>query len=279
MNPVAGAASLPRSSAFGVAAAWLLAALLLLAATIAHAAPTYPPLTGRVTDAANVLPPATVAELTAKLEALETATGRQLVVATVPSLEDYPIEDYANGLFRAWKLGEAKTNNGVLLLVAPTDRKVRVEVGYGLEDRLTDALSATIIRDRIIPSFKAGDLPGGVVAGTDALIAQLQLPADQARANVVAAAQQPRATRHGGPGLGGFVWLGIILLWLFFSVFRGSRGRSSGIGNAILWGVASGMFSGRGGGGGGWGDGGGGGGGGFSGGGGSSGGGGASGGW
>ena len=279
MSSVAGAYPLPRSSALRAAAAWLLAALLQLAASITHAAPTYPVLSGRVTDAANVLPPATVTELTAKLEALETATGRQLVVATVPSLEDYPIEDYANGLFRAWKLGEAKTNNGVLLLVAPTDRKVRVEVGYGLEDRLTDALSATIIRDRIIPSFKAGDLPGGVVAGTDALIAQLQLPADQARANVVAAAQQPRATRHGGPGFGGLVWIGIIGLWLFFSVFRGSRGRSSGIGNAILWGVASGMFSGRGGGGG-WGDGGGGGGGGgFSGGGGSSGGGGASGGW
>ena len=282
MIAVAGAASLPRSSGLRVAAAWLLAALLLLAATIAHAAPTYPPLTGRVTDAANVLPPATVAALTAKLEALETATGRQLVVATVPSLEDYPIEDYANGLFRAWKLGEAKTNNGVLLLIAPADRKVRVEVGYGLEDRLTDALSATIIRDNIIPSFKAGDLPGGVVAGTDALIAQLQLPADQALDNVVKAAQQPRPVDKsvGHLSFGGLAWLGIMGLWLFISLFNSrTRGRSSGIGSAILWGVASGMFSGRGGGGGGWGDGGGGGGGGFSGGGGSSGGGGASGGW
>ena len=123
MSSVAGAYPLSRSSALRAAAAWLLAALLLLAASITHAAPTYPALSGRVTDAANVLPPATVAELTAKLEALETATGRQLVVATVPSLEDYPIEDYANGLFRAWKLGEAKTNNGVLLLVRrPTAR-------------------------------------------------------------------------------------------------------------------------------------------------------------
>lgn len=256
----------------------LLALLLAFFASVAHAAPTFPPLTGRITDAADVLPPATVAELTAKLEALETATGRQLVVATVPSLEDYPIEDYANGLFRAWKLGEAKTNNGVLLLVAPNERKVRVEVGYGLEDRLTDALSATIIRDRVIPSFKAGDLPGGVALGTDALIAQLQLPPEEARANVAAAEAQPRRSRgDGGPSLGGLIWIGIILLWLFFSIFRGQRGRSSGIGNAILWGVASSMFNNRGGGGGGggWG----GGGGGFGGGGGSSGGGGASGSW
>ena len=277
---MAGAASLPG---FRVAAAWLLAVLLLLAAAIAHAAPTYPALTGRVTDAANVLPPATVAELTAKLEALETATGRQLVVATVPSLEDYPIEDYANGLFRAWKLGEAKTNNGVLLLVAPADRKVRIEVGYGLEDRLTDALSSMIVRDRIIPSFKAGDLPGGIVAGTDALITQLQLPADQALDNVVTAAQQPRRAQSSEVGrlsFGGIAWLGIMGLWLFIAILNSrtrSGGRTSGIGNAILWGVASGMFSGRGGGGGDWG--GGGGGGGFSGGGGSSGGGGASGGW
>lgn len=276
-RPLAGGLTVPG---FGRGLVLLAALLLALVAAVAHAAPTYPALAGRVTDAANVLPPATVAELTAKLEALETATGRQLVVATVPSLEDYPIEDYANGLFRAWKLGEAKTNNGVLLLVAPSDRKVRVEVGYGLEDRLTDALSATIIRNRIIPSFKAGDLPGGIVAGTDALISQLQLPADQARANVVAAEAQPRRAQGAGPGFGGLIWIGIIFLWLFFTIFRGQRGRSSGLGNAILWGVASGMFNNRGGGGGGWGGGGGGGGGGgFSGGGGSSGGGGASGGW
>ena len=273
--------------AFAGMTMWLWAVLAtIVLASAAHAAPTFPPLTGRVTDAAKMLPADVNAALTAKLEALETATGRQLVVATVPSLEDYPIEDYANGLFRAWKLGEAKTNNGVLLLVAPTEHKVRIEVGYGLEDRLTDALSSMIVRDQIVPSFKAGDMPGGIVAGTDALIAQLQLPADQARANVAAAAAEPRARRHsGGPGFGGLVWLGIIGLWLFFSMFRGSRGRSSGIGNAILWGVASGMFNNSGRGGGGWGGGdgggwgGGGGGGGFSGGGGSSGGGGASGGW
>jgi len=258
----------------------LLALLLAVFASVAHAAPTFPPLTGRVTDAAGVLPAEVAASLSAKLEALETATGTQLVVATVPSLQDNPIEDYGYQLGRAWGIGQKGTNNGVILLVAPTERKVRIEVGYGLEDRLTDALSETIIRDSIVPSFKAGDLPGGVVAGTDALIAQLQAPADEARANLAAAAAQPRAKQRAeGPGFGAFVWIAIIGLWLFFSVFRGSRGRrSSGVAEAILWGVASSMLNNRGGGGGGWG-GGGGGGGGFSGGGGSFGGGGASGGW
>ena len=268
--------------------ALLLALLMLLLgqAGMAQAAPTFPPLAGRVTDAANVLPPATVAELTAKLEALETATGTQLVVATVPSLQDNDISDYGYQLGRAWGIGQKGTNNGVLLLVAPTERKVRIEAGYGMEGRLTDALSETIIRRNILPAFKAGDLPGGIVAGTDALIAQLQLAPGEARANVAAAEAQPRAKRHSGGGAGGFVWLAIVLIWLAFSMFRGRRGRSSsGLGNAILWGVASSVLnsgsrgsSWGGGGGDDWG-GGGGGGGGFSGGGGSFGGGGASGSW
>lgn len=262
----------------------MLALLLALVAGAVRAAPAFPPLTGRVTDAANVLPADVRAALDAKLAALETANGTQLVVATVPSMQDLPIEDYGYQLLRTWGIGQKGQNNGVILLVAPTERKVRVEIGYGLEGVLTDGLSATIIRNEVVPRFKAGDLPGGVVAGADALIAQLQLPADQARANVVAAAAQPRAShRASGGGFGGLVWLGIVLLWLFFSVFRGRRGTSSGIGNAILWGVASSVLSNRGGGGwggggGGWGDGGGGGGG-FSGGGGSGGGGGASGSW
>ena len=167
----------------------------------------------------------------------------------------------------------------MLFLIAPNERQLRVEVGPGLQDRLTDALSSMVIRDTVVPRLKAGDLPGGVVAGTDALIAQLQADPNTAQANLATAQAAPRATHRSGGG-GHWVWLVIVLLWLFFSVFRGRSGRSSGIGNAVLWGVASGMFNDRGrggwGGGGGWsgGDGGG-----FSGGGGSADGGGASGSW
>ena len=262
----------------------LLGLVLALLAGPVYAAPTFPPLTGRVTDAAGVLPADVVQSLTAKLQALETTTGTQLVVATVPSLQDYPIDDYGYQLGRAWGIGQKGKNNGVILLIAPNDRKVRVEIGFGLEERLTDGLSALVISREILPRFKAGDLPGGVEAGADALIAQLQLPPGEARANVVAAETAPRERRRsGGGGFGGIVWLLIVGAFVASALFRGGGGgggrgrRSSGIGSAILWGVASSMLSGgRGGGGGDWG---GGGGGGFSGGGGSFGGGGASGSW
>lgn len=258
---------------------------LLAFAAPAAAAPTFPPLAGRVTDAAGVLPADVVASLTTKLAALETATGTQLVVATVPSLQDYPIDDFGYQLGRAWGIGQKGKNNGVILLIAPNDRKVRVEIGFGLEERLTDGLAALVISRQILPRFKAGDLPGGVVAGADALIAQLQLPPGEARANVAAAEVAPRERRSSGSGggFGGIVWLLILGAFVLSALFRGGGGgggrgrRSSGIGSAILWGVASSMLSGGRGGGGGWG--GGGGGGGFSGGGGSFGGGGASGSW
>lgn len=238
------------------------------------AVPAFPALSGRVVDAANVLPPETEAALTDKLAALEAQTGDQLVVATVPALNDVPIEDYSNRLLRTWAIGEKGKNNGVILVVAPNDRKVRVEVGYGLEPVLTDALNSVIIQTQLLPAFRAGDIPGGVTAATNALIEQLKLPPDQARAAVANAAQRQQAGRDSSPGPGVLFWLVIFVLWMVFAGFRGRRGRSSGLGTAILWGAASGL-----GGGGGWGGGSGGGGGGFSGGGGSGGGGGASGSW
>jgi uncharacterized protein len=139
----------------------LLAALFVWAA-LALAAPTFPELTGRIVDAANVIPQATRATLEPKLEALETQSGIQLVVASVKSLDGQAIEPFANELFRHWKLGEATKNNGVLLLIAPAERKVRIEVGYGLEGTLTDALSKIVIANAIAPRFKAGDFGGGV---------------------------------------------------------------------------------------------------------------------
>ena len=147
-----------------VAALWAFAAL---------AAADFPPLTGRVVDQAKILSPVTIADLERKLADLEQKSGIQLVVATVPSLGGEEIEPYANALFRAWKLGEAKKNNGVLLLVAPNQRRVRIEVGYGLEGTLTDAISSIIISNAIAPRFKAGDFNGGVTRGVDDIITAL----------------------------------------------------------------------------------------------------------
>jgi uncharacterized protein len=147
---------------------WLPALVVaLLAALWAGAALA---ATARVVDQAKILSPVTSADLERKLADLEQKSGIQLVVATVPSLGGEEIEPYANELFRAWKLGEATKNNGVLLLIAPKERRVRIEVGYGLEGTLTDALSSVIIASAIIPRFKAGDFSGGIERGVDGII-------------------------------------------------------------------------------------------------------------
>jgi uncharacterized protein len=157
----------------------LVAFVALLFAGLALAALTFPPLTGRVVDQANVLSAAEREKLTAKLADLEQKSGIQLVVATVGSLQDQDIEPYANELFRTWKLGEKTKNNGVLLLVAPKERRVRIEVGYGLEGTLTDALSKIIIANAIAPRFKAGDFDGGVARGVDDIITVLTTDAGE----------------------------------------------------------------------------------------------------
>jgi len=112
-------------------------------------------------------------DLEVKLKELEDKSSIQLVVATVKSLQGSDVETYANGLFRFWKLGEARKNNGVLLLVAPAEHKVRIEVGYGLEGTLTDALSSVIISSAIIPRFKTGDFSGGIERGVDGITSVL----------------------------------------------------------------------------------------------------------
>ena len=249
---------------------WLLALVAVLFALPALAAPTFPPLTGRVVDEAQVLSPDTERELSDKLENLEATTGRQLVVATVPSLQGYPIEDYGYQLGRTWGIGEKDKDTGVILLVAPNERKVRIEVGYGLEPVLTDALSSVIIQSAILPKFRDGDLPGGIVAGTDALVEQLSLPDDQAKARIAEASQPERHKAQGSPIVAILIFLFVI--FVFSSLFRG-RGRG-GLGSALPWIILSALSDNRRGGG--WG---GGGGGGFSGGGGSFGGGGSSGSW
>ena len=132
-----------------------------------------PALTGRVVDDAHVLSAVTRADLDGKLADLESKSGIQLVVATVSSLGGDEIEPYANTLFRAWKLGEAKKNNGVLFLVAPHEHRVRIEVGYGLEGTLTDATSSIIIANAATPRFKAGDFDGGVTRAVEDIVTVL----------------------------------------------------------------------------------------------------------
>jgi uncharacterized protein len=133
----------------------------------------FPPLTGRVVDQAGVISAEDRSDITAKSKNLEEKSGTQFVVATVSSLGGGDIESYANGLFRTWKLGQAEKNNGVLLLVAPNEHKVRIEVGYGLEGTLTDALSSVVIAGAIIPRFKIGDFSGGIEHGVDGIISVL----------------------------------------------------------------------------------------------------------
>ncbi len=160
-------------------AAFLICVLAAAPPAQAQAGPNFPALTGRIVDGASIVPPAARNTIEAKIAAHEAKTGDQLVVATVPSLQGYAVEDFANRLFRQWKLGEANTNNGVLLLVAPNERKVRIEVGYGLEGALTDALSRIIISAAIAPRFKAGDFSGGIDAGVDGILAILSKDADE----------------------------------------------------------------------------------------------------
>jgi uncharacterized protein len=151
----------------------------LLCTIVTAFALTLPALTGRIVDGANIIPAETRRAIEPKLADLETKSGIQLVVATVASLEGQAIEPYANELFRNWKLGEKTKNNGVLLLVAPNERRVRIEVGYGLEGTLTDALSNVIITNAITPRFKAGDFGGGISRGVDDIIAVLTTDASE----------------------------------------------------------------------------------------------------
>jgi len=259
-----------RTTAPGWLAGLVIAWLALLLVAPAAAAPAFPALSGRVTDAAGILPAETIAAIDARLKTLEETTTIQLVVATVPDLQGLEIDEYGYQLGRYWGIGQKGQNNGAILLVAPKNRKVRIEVGYGLEGVLTDALTSQIIRRNIIPSFKAGDMPGGVAAGSDALIKLLELPPEQ-RAAVAQAAAASSRSGDTGAGLSAVVWIVIILVWVLIAGSRQKRGRSSG--SNIIWGPGLGGWGG--GGGGGWG----GGGGGFGGGGGGFGGGGSSGGW
>src|SRR5437763_414018 len=130
----------------------------------------FPMLSGRVVDEANILDAATQATLTRKLADLESKSSDQLVVVTLRSLQGTTIEDFGVQLGRRWQIGQKGTNNGVLLIVAPSERKVRIEVGYGLEGTLTDAVSRLIIEGSIVPRFRASDFAGGIARGVGDIV-------------------------------------------------------------------------------------------------------------
>ncbi|MGI8931491.1 MAG: TPM domain-containing protein, partial [Sphingomicrobium sp.] len=231
-------------------------------------------------------------DLDSKLSALEAQSGRQFVVATVTSLEGREIDESAYLLGRHWKIGDEKRDDGAVMVVAPQERKVAIATGYGAGAYLTDSVTGRIIREAVLPRFKAGDMGGGIIAGADRVIDVMKLPPEEAakRAQEVGAAEAKRRDRGVNP------FPVIMMVIVFFVMIGGIAGRSRGgrkyrrkggfdAGDAavLLWGleaITRGSRGGGGWGGGGFGGGGGwGGGGGFSGGGGSFGGGGASGGW
>lgn len=231
---------------------------------------TFPELSGRVVDQAGILDGSARTSLDEKLRVLEDKTTNQLVVVTLPSLQGTSIEDYGYQLGRHWAIGQKGKNNGALLIVAPNERKVRIEVGYGLEGSLTDAVTRLIIENSILPRFRGNDFAGGISRGTDDILAVLSGEAEDYKQR--AAKRPDKAPAE--------LSLGMILLLVLiaFLVIRAvSRNSSRQRRRRGLWGAAAGpiFFPG----GSGWGSGSGSSGGGFSGGGGSFGGGGSSGSW
>lgn len=240
----------------------LLALVLLPGLVLAQGAPDFPELTGRVVDQAGMLPPEQEASLTQMLAAHEEATTNQVVVVTLPDLQGYSIEDFGYQLGRHWGIGQEGKDNGALLIVAEAERRVRIEVGYGLEGELTDAAAATIINQIITPAFRQGDFVGGITQGATAMVQVL------GGELVLTPTGKARPAAEDRPNLFAVILFFIFVL-SFISLISGSgRGGHRGV---LAAAVLSGALGGRGGGFGG--------GGGFSGGGGGFGGGGASGGW
>lgn len=253
----------------------LVVALLAMAMAMAWAGPaaaqTFPKFTGLVVDQADVLPPDVETRLTAKLQALQKDTNRQLVVVTIADLQNRPIGDYTLALFRAWNVGLKDADNGVVLSIAPNAgvgrRGPDIEVGYGLEPILTDTLSAIIIRDQMMPRLQAQQVPEAVEAGADAIIAQLRASPEEAKTKVDASvaafdkANKRRTAGGGGVPLGLIFW-GMIVAFIALSFLRrkggsGRRYRGDGDGGmlpVVLWSIANeiGNSALRGGGGGGW---------------------------
>lgn len=219
----------------------LLAMLMLVGNPALAAMPPRP--TGPVLDQAGIIPDAEETALTQRLAAYNQATGRAVIVATVTSLDGADIESYANALYRQWGIGGKDTDQGLLFLIAPADRKLRIEVGYGLEEYMPDVLAGRIIRDAVTPHFKSGDYSGGIAAGTEQILAQLDRnPADaKAVAEAAAAAAKAQGAGQDAPGVGSVIFW-IVLIVFFMLVFGRRRGyghRASGIDpGVVLWGLS-----------------------------------------
>src|SRR4249919_3413328 len=192
------------SASLAVIAVATLLALLLLVPALAL---DFPVLTGRVIDDAGILDAGTRAALTQKLDEFEAKTSDQLVVVTLKSLQGTSVEDFGIELGRHWQIGQKGKNNGVLLIVAPNERKVRIEVGYGLEGALTDAVSRLIIENAITPRFRAGDFAGGITRGVDDIVSVLTGDAAEWQQR---AAKRPEPTTR---------WDSILIMLLVFAVF------------------------------------------------------------
>jgi uncharacterized protein len=196
-----------NAKSVGLAVVGLFIALFSFAAV----ALDFPALRGRVVDDAAILDPAAQAALTQKLADLETKTTDQLVVVTLKSLQGTSIEDFGVQLGRQWQIGQRDKNNGVLLVVAPNERKVRIEVGYGLEGTLTDAISRLIIENAILPRFRANDFPGGITRGVDDIISVLTGDAEEWKAR---AARRPDTVSNAPSTRSDSIWpvIWIVLL-------------------------------------------------------------------
>src|SRR5712692_6611506 len=203
--PAAESPSVVRPSRSGTRLA--LTAFVTLLFILPALALVFPTLSGRVVDEANILDQATRAALTQKLADLEAKTTDQLVVVTLKSLQGTSIEDFGYQLGRHWRIGQKDKNNGVLLIVVPSERRVRIEVGYGLEGTLTDAVSRLIIDNGIVPRFRANDYPGGITRGVDDIISVLSGDAEEWKQR---AAKRPDRTLS---------WDGIFIIALIVAIF------------------------------------------------------------
>ena len=215
LAPTSAAGSLP-SRRFGFILPLAGAVFLALASATAIAAPKFPALTGRVVDEANIIPATLRADLDGKLAALEAQTTDQFVVVTLASLQGYEIADFGYQLGRAWGIGQKDKNNGVLLIVAPKEHDVRIEVGYGLEGDLTDAVTKLIIENAILPKFRAGDMAGGIAAGVDDVIKVLT--GEAATFKQQAAQQQKDYAAKRPDDRSGISFSGILFLIILFIV-------------------------------------------------------------
>lgn len=202
--------------------------LVCLFAAAAGWALDVPPLTGRIVDVAHIMPADLAAQLTQELEAHETKTGNQVAVLILPALEGEPLEPFSHRVATTWALGRKGRDNGVLLLIALRERKIRIEVGYELEGTLTDLRSARIIRNDMVPRFRAGDMPGGIAAGVRAILHTIEgtgQPAD--RPAVEPAAQETPAAFQ-------YVVIGIVVGTLAGLILSHGLQRTRGLLGSLL---------------------------------------------